>query len=105
DDDAPAWVLGAGILLAVLAPIVARLVQLGISRKREYLADAAGAKMTRYPDGLANALTKIQEENQGMDVNRSVRALYISAPVKEAGKRLMSTHPPLEERIQRLREM
>lgn len=110
DDDAPAWVLGAGLLLAILAPIVARLVQLGISRKREYLADSSGAKMTRYPDGLADALSKIQEENQGMDVNRSVRALYISSPVKQASLKqkafhLTSTHPPLEERINRLRSM
>lgn len=110
DDDTPPWVLALGLILAVLAPIAARLVQLAISRKREYLADASGAKMTRYPDGLADALAKIQGQNQGMKVNRSVRALYISAPVKQASLKqrafhLTSTHPPLEERINRLREM
>lgn len=104
-DDAPPWLVVAGIVLAILAPIAARLAQLAISRKREYLADATGAQYTRYPDGLANALSKIQASNQGMKVNKAVSSLYFAPPLKKKGRALLSTHPPLEERISRLRAM
>lgn len=105
DDRKPPYLIIVGLILAVLAPIVARLVQLAISRKREYLADASGAKMTRYPDGLANALEKIQQQNQGMKVNKAVSSLYFANPFTKHGKALLSTHPPIEERVSRLRQM
>ncbi|WP_414837040.1 M48 family metallopeptidase [Candidatus Nanohalococcus occultus] len=104
DDEAPPWAIGVGIALAILAPISARMVQLAMSRKREYLADASGAKMTRYPDGLADALEKISNQHSKMEVNKAVSHLYFSNPFG-SGKSLMSTHPPIEERIKRLREM
>ncbi|MFB6174904.1 MAG: M48 family metallopeptidase [Candidatus Nanohalobium sp.] len=105
DRDAPPWAIAAGLILAVLAPISARMVQLAISRKREYLADASGAEMTRYPEGLASALEKIQQQkDQKMDVNKAVSHLYFSNPLKNRAS-FFSTHPPLEKRIERLREM
>lgn len=95
-----------GFILAVFAPIVTRLVQLAISRKREYLADASGAELTRYPDGLADALEKIGKYNRGdMNVSESVSHLFISDPNKSALDALYATHPPIEERVKRLREM
>ncbi|MFB6245318.1 MAG: M48 family metallopeptidase [Candidatus Nanohaloarchaea archaeon] len=103
DDDTPPWALAAGIALAIMAPISARLVQLAMSRKREYLADASGAKMTRYPEGLASALEKIEAQSQRMEANRAVSHLYMSNPLD--GSELFSTHPPTQERINRLREM
>lgn len=104
DRDQPPWMIVAGLVLAILAPISARMVQLAMSRKREYLADASGAEMTRYPEGLASALEKIQEENSNMKVNKAVSHLYFSNPL--SGKRnLFSTHPPVEKRIKRLRNM
>ncbi|QGA80447.1 M48 family metallopeptidase [Candidatus Nanohalobium constans] len=104
DDDAPPWAIGLGFALAILAPISARLVQLAMSRKREYLADASGAEMTRYPDGLADALEKISQQNSKMDTNKAVAHLYFSNPLG-GGRHLFSTHPPLEERVERLRSM
>ena len=94
------------VLLAILAPIVTRLVQAAISRKREYLADANGAELTRYPDGLANALEKIKKINEGkMNVSESVSHLFISDPNRSPLDALFATHPPLEERIKILRAM
>jgi len=105
DDDAPPWAMAAGLLLAILAPVSARMVQLAMSRKREYLADASGAQMTRYPEGLASALEKIQnQKNPKMDVNKAVSHLYFSNPFKNKAS-FFSTHPPLEERVERLRNM
>ncbi len=105
DDEAPPWAMAAGLLLAILAPISARMVQLAMSRKREYLADASGAEMTRYPEGLASALEKIQDQkNSKMDVNKAVSHLYFSNPFKNKAS-LFSTHPPLDKRVERLREM
>jgi heat shock protein HtpX len=99
-------VLVLGILLAIIAPILTRLVQLTISRRREYLADASGAELTRYPEGLASALEKIMRLNQGkMDVSEAVSHLFIADPNKSALDALYATHPPLEERIKRLRQM
>ena len=95
-----------GIVLLILSPIIAKLIQLAISRKREYLADASGALMTRYPEGLAKALEKIQQSNVPLKTANSATAhLFISNPFK--GKMFanaFSTHPPIEERIKRLRE-
>ncbi len=104
DDDAPPWLAAAGLLLAIFAPISARAVQLAMSRKREYLADATGAEMTRYPEGLAGALEKIHNQSTSMDSNKAVSHLYFSNPFKNKAS-LFSTHPPLEKRIERLRNM
>lgn len=96
-----------GMILIVLSPIIAELIKLAISRKREYLADASGALLTRYPDGLANALEKIAKENKPLSTASSATAhLFISNPFGR-GKfmALFSTHPPIEERIKRLRAM
>lgn len=103
DRETPPWAIAAGFALAILAPISARLVQLAMSRKREYLADASGAEMTRYPEGLASALEKIDQENQKMKVNRSVSHLYFSNPFNS--RSWFSTHPPPKKRVERLREM
>src|SRR3989344_6446340 len=96
----------AGVILAVLAPIATRIVQASISRKRELLADATGSKITRYPDGLANALEKILKKNQRkMDVSEGMSHLFISDPTHSALDKVFATHPPLEERIKILRSM
>ncbi|MBU1130822.1 M48 family metallopeptidase [Patescibacteria group bacterium] len=99
----------AGIALAILSPIFAMLIQLAVSRKREYLADASGVLLTRYPEGLAGALEKIGRYNQKMKrANHATAHLYIASPFRTAGKKmagLMATHPPLEERIKKLRAM
>ncbi|PIQ35526.1 MAG: zinc metalloprotease HtpX [Candidatus Yonathbacteria bacterium CG17_big_fil_post_rev_8_21_14_2_50_43_9] len=100
-----------GIVLAILAPIVAQLIKLAISRKREFLADASGALLTRYPEGLASALEKISGYPVGIQrVSTATAHLYISKPLKD-GKavsfmsKLFATHPPAEERISALRGM
>src|ERR687890_2143959 len=97
------------VVLAVLAPIFARLLQLSISRQREYLADATAVKFTRNPKGLADALQKISGDREVLEVaNRATAHLYIVNPIKRFEKRskgLFSTHPPIEERIQILRSM
>lgn len=97
------------ILLSVFAPIAAVLAQLAISRKREYLADAKGALLTRYPDGLADALEKISHDDVRMEVrNQTTAPLFITNPLRKPGqttKKLFSSHPPLEERIKILRDM
>lgn len=96
-----------GILLSILAPIGATLMQLAISRKREFLADADGALLTRYPEGLASALEKISGDHEPLEAaNRATAHLFIANPFK--GKnvaRLFMTHPPIEERVAKLREM
>ena len=100
-----------GIALSILAPIAATLMQLAISRKREFLADASGALLTRYPEGLASALEKISSDPTPMrTANTATSHLYISSPFK--GKqaatwfvKLFMTHPPVEERIKILRDM
>jgi len=95
-----------GFILAIFAPIATRIVQLAVSRRREYLADATAAELTRYPDGLADALEEISKRNTGkMKVSESVSHLFISDPNKSALDSLYSTHPPIEDRIKRLREM
>ncbi|MEI9966422.1 MAG: zinc metalloprotease HtpX [Candidatus Moraniibacteriota bacterium] len=97
----------AGLVLSVLAPLAALLIQLAVSRRREYLADASGALLTRYPEGLARALEKISRDTEPLEVaNRATAHLYIANPLKgQAFANLFSTHPPIQERIARLREM
>ena len=97
------------VVLAILAPIFARLLQLSISRQREYLADATAVKITRNPKGLADALQKISGDREVLEAaNRATAHLYIVNPIKRYEKRatgLFSTHPPLQERIRRLEQM
>jgi heat shock protein HtpX len=97
------------IALAILAPLFARLLQLSISRQREYLADASAVRLTRNPKGLADALQKISGDREVLEAaNRATAHLYIVNPVKGFEKRargLFSTHPPIQERIQILRFM
>ncbi|KKP64688.1 MAG: Protease HtpX-like protein [Candidatus Moranbacteria bacterium GW2011_GWF2_34_56] len=97
----------AAIVLSILAPIAALLMQLAISRKREFLADASGALLTRYPEGLARALEKISADQAPLEAaNRATAHLYISNPFK--GKKiskLFQTHPPIEERVAKLRDL
>jgi len=100
-----------GIIAAILAPLAATLIQLAISRKREFLADATGALLTRYPEGLARALEKIASDPNPLRVaSNSTAHLFIANPFR--GKqalgwlaKLFMTHPPIEERIKALREM
>jgi heat shock protein HtpX len=96
-----------GIIFAILSPIIAELIKLAISRRREYLADASGALLTRYPEGLARALEKISQENLPMQHAATATAhLYLANPFKASGfKSLFSTHPPIEDRIKKLRTM
>ena len=101
--------LVVAILLAILAPLFARLLQLSISRQREYLADASAVQLTRNPKGLADALQKISGDREVLEAaNRATAHLYVVNPVKRFEKRargLFSTHPPIEDRIEILRSM
>ncbi len=111
DGRAQMIMLVVGIGLAILAPIAATLIHMAISRKREFLADASGALLTRYPEGLASALEKISQYPTSMKrANKATAHLYISSPFK--GKKakgrlskMFMTHPPVEERIKALRGM
>lgn len=96
-----------GIIAAILAPVIAMLIQLSISRKREYLADATGALTTRYPDALASALEKIKKSGSGVKrQNSSTAHLYFANPMKgKSMSNLFSTHPPIDDRIKKLHEM
>jgi len=106
-----AILLVLGIVAAILAPIAAKAIKMAISRKREYLADASGALLTRYPEGLARALEKISKDEHKLEAaNYSTAHLYISSPFK--GKetkswftKLFMSHPPVEERIKALKGM
>jgi heat shock protein HtpX len=97
------------IVLAVLTPFIATLIRLAVSRQREYLADASGALLTRYPPGLASALRKIAADREPLEVaNKATAALYIANPLKDAPAffdNLFDTHPPIQERIKRLEAM
>lgn len=103
------------VLLTILSPLIATLIQLSISRKREYLADASGALLTRYPEGLASALEKIGHDKEPLEVaNKATAHLYIADPMKadEGSARktswlanLFNTHPPIPDRVKRLRAM
>lgn len=94
------------IAFIVLSPLFAQLIQLAISRRREFLADASGALLTRYPEGLAKALEKIDAHAQPMKrANRATAHLFIANPFASKVANLFSTHPPTSERIKALREM
>lgn len=111
--------IALGLLLAILSPIIATLIKLAVSRKREFLADASGALLTRYPDGLARALEKISADREPLEAaNKATAHMYIVNPFHvgevatspTAGGRswfakMFNTHPPVQERIRRLREM
>ena len=96
-------------MFIILAPIFSRLVYLAISRKREYLADSSGAYLTRNPEGLAKALERIKGDSLGQKKpqgSKTVAPLYISNPFgRESRGSIWATHPPIDERIKRLRSM
>jgi heat shock protein HtpX len=98
-----------GLALAVLSPFIATIIQLAVSRKREFLADANGAMLTRYPAGLASALRKISADTEPLEAaNKATAHLYIVNPLKNIKggvNKLFSTHPPIEERIAALEKM
>lgn len=100
---AGAIIVVVGLILAILSPLIAQLIHFAVSRKREFLADASGAMLTRYPPGLASALRKIAEDKEPLEVaNKATAHLYIVNPLKDIGgavNKLFSTHPPIEERI------
>jgi heat shock protein HtpX len=101
--------LVVALALAVLAPIAARMVQLAVSRQREYLADSSSVELTRNPYGLERALAKISADKEVLEVaNRATQHLYFTNPIKKFEERasgLFSTHPPIVERINRLRDL
>ncbi len=111
-DRHPAFLI-IGIVGIILAPIAAKMIQLAISRKREYLADATGALLTRYPEGLASALEKISQKAQPMrKTSHATAHLFISDPFQEKSKgikqklsSMFQTHPPAADRIAKLRNM
>jgi heat shock protein HtpX len=99
-----------GMVLIILSPIIATLIKLAISRKREYLADSTAALITRYPQGLANALRKLSQDKEILEAANSATAhLYITDPIRSltSGKisNFFNTHPPIQERIRRLETM
>lgn len=95
------------IVLVILAPLIALIIQMALSRNREYLADSTGAKLTRYPKGLADALKKIATINQPVKrASKGTAHLYIANPLSSGGlSNMFSTHPPIQERIKRLEAM
>lgn len=99
-----------GVILAILAPIIAQLIKFAVSRQREYLADSSGALLTKNPRGLANALKKIKNDKDKLvdTANKATAHLYIENPLRNLGGKvnhLFSTHPPIDLRIKRLEEM
>ncbi|MFA6553652.1 MAG: M48 family metallopeptidase [Patescibacteria group bacterium] len=95
-----------GLALVILGAIFAPLIKFAVSRRREYLADASGALLTRYPEGLAKALEKIRDHGSIIErANKSTAHLYIANPLSKGVFNLFSTHPPIEDRINRLRQM
>ena len=107
DSDSPVGLIGS-LALVLLAPIAATLIQLGVSRQREFAADATGAQVTGNPESLASALLRLEEGAKAMpmQVNQATEPLYIVKPFKGGGiAGLFSTHPPIEERVRRLRQM
>lgn len=109
EDTGGALLLALAVVAMIVAPIVALLVQMAVSRQREYMADASGALLTRYPPGLAGALEKIAGDKDPLDANTKGTAhLWIAEPFKgqeSAMNSLFDTHPPIQERIRRLRAM
>ncbi|MEK7084857.1 MAG: M48 family metallopeptidase, partial [Patescibacteria group bacterium] len=102
-----AIIMIVGIVLLILSPIIAELIKLAVSRRREYLADASGALLTRYPEGLARALEKISQSKTPLaHASAATAHLFISNPFKKHSvSGLFSTHPPIEERVKKLRGM
>ena len=109
DGKAAAIFIVIGIVLAILSPLIGELIRLSISRRREYSADAGAATLTRYPQGLANALKKIRDDtNELQTANKATAHMYISSPFKKKKswlKNLFSTHPDINDRISRLEAM
>ncbi len=108
DEDSGPLGLVAALALVILAPIAASLIQLGVSRQREYSADATGADICGNPESLASALLRLEEGAKAipMQVNQAAEPLYIVKPFSAKGiGSLFSTHPPIEERVRRLRQM
>ncbi|MDA1169174.1 MAG: M48 family metallopeptidase [bacterium] len=104
NNHAGAIIAVVSIILLIISPIIAKIIQLAVSRQREYLADSSGALLTRYPEGLASALEKIAHGKPLETASNATAHLFIANPF--SGKRIMnlfSTHPPIEERIKRLR--
>ncbi len=102
----------AGILLALLSPLIAQLIKLALSRRREYLADSSGVAMTKNPAGLINALQKIDQDKEPLETaNKATAHLYIANPLKNTHKAIgmfasmFNTHPPIQERIARLQQI
>jgi heat shock protein HtpX len=107
EDESPLSIV-ASLAMVLLAPIAASLIQLAISRQREYSADATGAQITNNPESLASALLRLEEGAKAipMQVNQATEPLYIVKPFSGGGiASLFSTHPPIEERVRRLRQM
>ncbi len=107
DDESPLGLVGA-LALALLAPLAAGLIQMAVSRQREFSADATGAEFTGNPEGLATALLRLEAGSEAapMQVNQATEPLYIVKPFSGGGlASLFSTHPPIEERVRRLRQM
>ena len=104
-----AIILALALIMAILSPLIAQLIRFAVSRKREFLADANGAMLTRYPPGLASALRKISADTEPLEAaNKATAHLYIVNPLKDIRgpvNRLFSTHPPIEERIAALEKM
>jgi heat shock protein HtpX len=107
DDESPLGLISS-LALVILAPIAATIIQLAISRQREFSADATGAEITGNPESLASALERLEEGAKAMpmQVNQAAEPLYIVKPFSGGGiASLFSTHPPIEERVRRLRQM
>jgi heat shock protein HtpX len=107
DDESPLSLV-ASLAMVILAPIAATLIQLAVSRQREYAADATGAEVSGNPESLASALLRLEEGAKAMpmQVNQATEPLYIVKPFRAGGiAGLFSTHPPIEERVRRLRQM
>ncbi len=107
ENDSPLGIVGA-LAMVLLAPLAASIIQLSISRQREYAADAGGAELTGNPESLASALLRLEEGAKAMpmQVNQAAEPLYIVKPFSGGGfARLFSTHPPIEDRVRRLRQM
>jgi heat shock protein HtpX len=95
-----------GLIMIIFSPIIAKIIQLAISRSREYLADASAVKLTRFPQGLIEALTIISSDpTPSKTASSATASLYISNPFKDNFSSLFSTHPPIKSRIEALQKM
>ena len=106
NDNSSAILLIIGFIFLIISPIFAKLLQLAVSRRREYLADSTAIKYTRNPDGLISALEKIsQDPNELSSANKATAHMYIAEPFKKKTASWFSTHPPVEDRIAALRNL